>query len=84
MPPGPVTPGGGQDKAKIFGIIGIVTAICCTGVLGIIFGWLSLREAKRTGTSTALGWIAIVLGVLALCKDVWVFRYGVFNNGQNK
>ncbi|WP_348650517.1 hypothetical protein [Catellatospora sp. KI3] len=79
MPPNPVAPGG-QDKARIFGIIGIVTAICCTGVLGIIFGALSVREAKRTGTSAVLGWIAIVLGVLGLCKDVWVIRYGPFSN----
>ncbi|GHJ46043.1 hypothetical protein Cs7R123_33850 [Catellatospora sp. TT07R-123] len=73
-----MTPAGNQDRAKIFGIIGIVTALCCTGLLGILFGWLSLREAKQNGGSTTLGWIAIVVGVLALCsKDLYLWRYSM-------
>ncbi len=83
MPPGG-TPRAGGDKVTLWGVLGIVTALCCCGVLGIVFGWLSVREAKQVGKSPVLGYIAIAIGVLGIIADFFrwprVFR-GDFNMG---
>jgi hypothetical protein len=69
-PPNPVAPGG-NDKTVMWGVIGIVTAICCCGILGIIFGYLSTKEAQRSGKSPVLGYIAIGVGVLGLIWNIF-------------
>ncbi|MEV4417328.1 hypothetical protein [Catellatospora sp. NPDC049609] len=72
------TPGpGGRDNVQLYGIIGIVTAVACCGPLGILFGWLSMKEARERGQDQTLGkvgfWLGIaftaisVLGALAWC-----------------
>lgn len=72
MPPAGA-PRAGGDKVTLWGVIGIVTALCCCGVLGIVFGWLSVREAKQFGKSPVLGYIAIALGVLAILRDIFIW-----------
>ncbi|BCJ71055.1 hypothetical protein CS0771_05990 [Catellatospora sp. IY07-71] len=71
--PGP----GGRDNVQLYGIIGIVTAVACCGPLGILFGWLSMKEARERGGDQTLGkvgfWLGIaftaisLLGALAWC-----------------
>ncbi|MEV6527286.1 DUF4190 domain-containing protein [Longispora sp. NPDC051575] len=59
----------GKDNTQLFGILGIVFAFCCSPV-GVIFGFLSINQAKKTGGSQTLGQVAIglsaVLFVLSL------------------
>ncbi|MEU8000078.1 hypothetical protein AB0B66_02715 [Catellatospora sp. NPDC049111] len=65
-PPYGVTPapgGGGKDMPLIYGIIGIVTAVFCCAPLGILFGWLSMKEARERGTDQTLGKVAFWLGI---------------------
>ncbi len=75
-PPGP----GGRDNVQLYGIIGIVTAVACCGPLGILFGWLSMKEARERGGDQTLGkvgfWLGIaftaisLLGALAWCAAI--------------
>ncbi|WP_433529855.1 DUF4190 domain-containing protein [Micromonospora sp. CA-263727] len=62
-PPPPPAPAG-RDRSTLWGVLGIVTGLLCCGILGIVFGWLSMRDAKRYGKSPVLGYVAIALGVL--------------------
>ncbi|HZM84002.1 MAG TPA: hypothetical protein VFC19_50430, partial [Candidatus Limnocylindrales bacterium] len=75
-PPPPATPPpphlaqpAGNDNTTLFGVIGIITAICC-GIIGIIFGILSIMQARKWSKSPALGWIAVVIGVLNIIGGI--------------
>ncbi len=45
-------------------MLGIVIGLICCGILGIVFGWLSIRDAKRYGNSPTLGYVAIAVSVI--------------------
>jgi hypothetical protein len=59
----------GKDYTTTFGVIGIITAICC-GIIGLIFGILSIMQARKWGKSPVLGWIAIVISVLNIIGGI--------------
>lgn len=59
----------GKDNTTLFGVIGIITAICC-GIVGLIFGILSIMQARKWGKSPVLGWIAIVISVLNILGGI--------------
>ncbi|MGC5030125.1 DUF4190 domain-containing protein [Micromonospora sp. DT229] len=63
-PPPPPPPPAGRDRTTLWGVLGIVTGLLCCGILGIVFGWLSIRDARRFRQSPVLGYVAIGLGVL--------------------
>ena len=68
-PPGYPMPGPaatGKDRTSLFGWLGIVIGFFCCGIVGIVLGILSLRDAKRYGQSLVLGWVAIVIGILQI------------------
>jgi len=48
----------------LWGVLGIVIGLICCGILGVLFGILSLRDARRFGRSQLIGWAAIVLSVV--------------------
>lgn len=48
----------------LWGVLGIVVGLLCCGILGIVFGYLSIRDARRHGQSPVLGWLAIAFGVI--------------------
>jgi uncharacterized membrane protein len=54
----------GKDRTVLWGVLGIIIGLICCGILGVIFGALSLRDAGRYNNSKVLGWIAIILSVL--------------------
>ncbi|MFB9237363.1 DUF4190 domain-containing protein [Plantactinospora siamensis] len=62
-PPPQSTPAG-NDRTTLWGVLGIVLGLICCGLLGIVFGWLSIRDAKKFGKSPVLGYVAIALGVV--------------------
>ncbi|WP_018252371.1 hypothetical protein [Salinispora mooreana] len=53
----------GRDRTTLWGVLGIVVGLLCCGVLGIVFGYLSIRDARRFGNSPVLGWLGIAFGV---------------------
>ncbi|MGI5523831.1 DUF4190 domain-containing protein [Micromonospora sp. CA-259024] len=63
-PPPPPPPARGRDRTTLWGVLGIVLGLICCGILGIIFGYLSIRDARRYGQSPLLGYLAVVFGVI--------------------
>lgn len=60
--PAPVA-AGGKNNTQLFGILGIVLGVVCCAPLGILFGWMSMNEAKKTGADDTLGKVAFWLGI---------------------
>ncbi|GIH04412.1 hypothetical protein Rhe02_24790 [Rhizocola hellebori] len=71
-PVGPVQPGAvpTRDNAQVFGWIGIITAIFCCPLLGILFGYLSMQESRKFGKDETLGKVALWLGIGILALSV--------------
>ncbi|MGW1058416.1 DUF4190 domain-containing protein [Micromonospora rubida] len=69
-PPPPPPPAAGRDRTTLWGVLGIVLGLICCGVLGIVFGYLSVRDAKRYGQSPVLGYLAIAFGVINIIGSV--------------
>lgn len=59
----------GKDNTTLFGWIGIIGGLCC-GLLGLIFGGLSVMQAKKWGQSPVLGYIGIVIGILNIIGGI--------------
>ena len=76
-PPPAATPA--NDKTTLWGVLGIVFAFCCSP-LGIIFGVLSLNEAKKVGKPPTLGWFAIILSAVLLVVSIILNATGAFNS----
>ena len=71
-PPPPPPPAAGKNRTTLWGVLGIVLGLICCGILGIIFGYLSIRDAKRYGQSPVLGYLAIAFGVLNIIgTTIW-------------
>lgn len=79
----------GRDNTQVYGVLGIVLAVVCCGPLGILFGYLSMREARRVGKEDTLGkvgfWLGIAITALALIGGIfaacagwgsWQWGYG--------
>ncbi|MER7458183.1 hypothetical protein [Micromonospora sp. NPDC126480] len=60
----------------LWGVLGIILGLLCCGLLGIIFGYLSIRDAKRYGQSPVLGWLAIAFGVLNIVGSAFLRASG--------
>lgn len=54
----------GRDRTTLWGVLGIVIGLLCCGILGVLFGYLSIRDARRFNNSPVLGWVAIVLSLI--------------------
>jgi len=93
MPPpyqattGPVT-AGGKNNTQLFGILGIVFAVVCCPLLGILFGWMSMNEAKKTGSDDTLGkvgfWLGIAMTAIALIATIIAVCAGVFSANDTR
>ena len=63
--PPPAAPAS-NDKTTLWGVLGIVIGLICCWPLGIVFGVLSMNEAKKSGKPNTLGIVAIVASVINL------------------
>jgi hypothetical protein len=77
----------GRNNTQLFGVLGIVLAVACCPLLGILFGWLSINEARKTGSDETLGkvgfWIGIALtalGVIGAIIAICAGGIGGWNN----
>jgi hypothetical protein len=64
----------GRDLTELWGWLGIVVGLCCCGILGVVFGALSIREARRRGKSPVLGYVAIAVSALNIIFSA--FQWG--------
>ncbi|MDQ7903261.1 hypothetical protein RB614_01840 [Phytohabitans sp. ZYX-F-186] len=65
-----------NDKTTLWGVLGIVIGLICCWPAGIVFGILSLQEAKKSGKSPTLAYIAFAACALNLLGSVfyWTSR----------
>jgi len=54
----------GKDRTTMWGWLGIIIGLICCGVLGVVFGVLSILDANKHGNSKVLGIVAIVAGLV--------------------
>ena len=59
----------GNDKVTLWGVLGIVFAFCCVP-LGIVFGVLSLLEARKVGKQPTLAYVAFGIAALMLVLNI--------------
>jgi hypothetical protein len=60
-----------NDKTTLFGVLGIVFALCCP-IVGIIFSALSLNAAKKAGKPQTLAIIGFVVAALSIIVGIIV------------
>ncbi|HEY8472543.1 MAG TPA: hypothetical protein VIL37_07895 [Natronosporangium sp.] len=48
----------------LWGWLGVIIGLICCGVLGVIFGVLSLLDANKYGNTKVLGIVAIAAGLV--------------------
>jgi uncharacterized membrane protein len=48
----------------MWGWLGIIIGLLCCGILGVVFGVLSIQEANKHGQAKTLGIVAIVAGLV--------------------
>jgi hypothetical protein len=75
-----------KDNTQLFGILGIVLAIACCPPLGILFGYLSMQEAKKAGKDDTLGkvgfWLGIAMTAIGLIGAILAACLGGFSGWQ--
>ncbi len=69
----------GNDKVTLWGVLGIVFALCCAP-LGIVFAVLSLLEAKKVGKQPTLAYIGFGLAALVVLGNIVVAATGGYAN----
>jgi hypothetical protein len=67
-----------NDKTTLWGVIGIVGAICCP-IVGLIFGILSMQEAKKSGKPNTLGIVALVLAAVNIVWSIIAWSSGIYS-----
>jgi hypothetical protein len=82
-PYGPPAAAPSNDKVTLWGVLGIVFAFCCSP-LAIVFGFLSMNDAKKFGKSPTLGYIAIGLGILGLIGGIITAATGGLSSVTNR
>jgi hypothetical protein len=68
----------GTDKTTLFGVLGIILALCCWPA-GLIFAILSLNQAKKFGNQPTLAYIGFGLAALSLVVGIAGASLGWFS-----
>jgi threonine/homoserine/homoserine lactone efflux protein len=72
-------PAAGNDKVTLWGVLGIVFAICCWP-LGIVFAVLGLLEARKVGKPPTLAYVAFGLIAVLLVVNVILAATGTLSD----
>lgn len=62
--PGGPTPGTGQDPGRVLGIVGLITAFTCLGVVGLVISIIGYRKSKKAGHKNTIALVGIILGAV--------------------
>jgi hypothetical protein len=76
---GPPAAAPGNDKVTLWGVLGIVFAVCCWP-LGILFGILGLLEARKVGKPPTLAYVAFGVVALVLIVGIILSATGAVSN----
>jgi hypothetical protein len=60
----------GNDKSTLFGVLGLIIGLICCSPAGIVLGALSINQAKKYGSSPTLGYVALIVSIVALVFGV--------------
>jgi hypothetical protein len=74
-PPQPIPTEPARDRSTLWGILGIIGAVCCAPI-GIAFGLLSLMEARKNHTSQTIGYVALGLTAVAIVVNIILLAAG--------
>ncbi|HEY7224235.1 MAG TPA: hypothetical protein VH561_11675 [Micromonosporaceae bacterium] len=77
-PPAPAAPA--NDKTTLWGVLGIVIGLICCWPAGIVFGILSLQEAKKYGKSPTLAYVAFAVSALNFIVGIFWLTSGSLSN----
>jgi hypothetical protein len=81
-PPGAQPAQPARDNVTLFGVIGIIAAFICCPPLGILFGYLSMQEARKLGKDQVIGkvafWAGIIMTALAVLGTILSICLGGF------
>jgi threonine/homoserine/homoserine lactone efflux protein len=66
--PQPAAPAG-KDNTTLFGVLGIIFALCCAPI-GIVFGVLSQLQANKNGKPITLAIITYVVAALNIIAGI--------------
>lgn len=69
-------PAAANDKTTLWGVLGIVLGFICCWPLGVVFGILSLLEAKKSGKPPTLAYVAFAASALNLVGSIFLFTTG--------
>ena len=85
-PPGSYPPPGGapaNDKVTLWGVLGIIFAFCCWPI-GVVFGILSLLEARKYGKQPTLAYVTFGIIVLALIVNIILAATGALGDWMSR
>lgn len=68
----------GNDKVTLWGVLGIVFALCCP-ILGIVFSVLCLLEAKKHNKPQTLAIVGFVIAGVVLVVNIVLGATGAFS-----
>ena len=69
----------GNDKVTLWGVLGIVFAICCWP-LGLVFAVLCLLEARKVGKPPTLAYVAFGIVALSFILNIILAATGALSN----
>jgi len=84
--PAPPPAAAAKDNTTLWGVLGIVLALCCPflgPVLGVVFGVLSMNEAKKHGKQPTLAYVAFGLVGLSVLWTIFSLSTGFYGNMFN-
>lgn len=63
----------GNEKTTLWGVLGIVLGLICCWVFGVVFGVLSLLEAKKSGKPPTLAYLAFAAAVINIVGGFLIY-----------
>jgi hypothetical protein len=67
-PPPPAAPS--NDRTTLWGVLGIVIGLICCWPLGLLFAFLSFREARKVGKQPTLAYIAFACCAIGIIWNI--------------
>lgn len=63
-----------NDRTTLWGVLGIVIGLICCWPAGLVFAFLSFREARKAGKQPTLAYIAFACCAIGI---IWNIIYAV-------
>jgi hypothetical protein len=59
-----------NDRTTLWGVLGIVIGLICCWPLGLVFAFLSFREARKAGKQPTLAYIAFACCAIGIIWNI--------------